>query len=239
MRNVTVFDAPAPSVTRSNPRSRFTGWTMVATGSWRYSWTTSSPARSPVFVTSTLTSIRPPRAGHVRAEPQVVELERRVRQAEAERQLRAGRQVEVLRRVLVVRVGRTAGVLVVVVDRHLADRARERDRQLAARVHLAEQHVRDRVARPARPAPTPRGPRARRRARRDRQRPAVDQHDDERLAGRLDRGHELLLHAGQADVAARGRLAAHGGGLADRDDGDVGARGRRAARRRTRRCRRR
>ena len=73
--------------------------------------------------------------------------ERRVAQPEAELVQRvARREVAVARVVLRRHVARAAGRLVVVVDRHLADRARERDRQLAAGVDLAEQHVGDRVA---------------------------------------------------------------------------------------------
>ena len=79
-------------------------------------------------------------------ERQARQRERRVAEPVAEREQRRHRHVEVLRRVLLVG-RRAAGALVRVVERHLADRARERDRQLAARVDVAEQHVRGGVAR--------------------------------------------------------------------------------------------
>ena len=61
MVNVTVVPWPAARVTRRNPRSLRTGCAMLATGSCKHSWTTWSPATRPVFCTSTLTSMRPPR----------------------------------------------------------------------------------------------------------------------------------------------------------------------------------
>ena len=100
----------------------------------------------------------------------------------------------------------------VVVDRDLAEAARERDRELAARVDLAEQHVGDGVA--GLDAREP-GLEDRRRGGidvRQRQRAAVEEHDDERLARRLDRVDELLLLARQVDLAARGGLTAHARG---------------------------
>ena len=51
--------AGGASVTRSKPRSRRTGCEMLATGSWRYSCTTSSPVSVPVFSTSTEAVIEP------------------------------------------------------------------------------------------------------------------------------------------------------------------------------------
>ena len=91
---------------------------------------------------------RPARVHDRRGQAQVVDLERRVAEAVAELvERRAGADVAVARVVLRRRVTRTAGRLVVVVDRDLADVARERDRQLAAGVDLAEEHVGDAVAR--------------------------------------------------------------------------------------------
>ena len=112
-------------------------------------------------------------------------------------------------------VARPAGRLVVVVDRHLADVAREGHRQLAAGVDLAEEHVGDPVARLDAAEP---GLEDRRRSGVDldqRQRAPVEQHDRERLAGRLDRVDQLLLLAGQVEVGARLGLAAHLARLAE------------------------
>ena len=98
----------------------------------------------------------------------------------------AARDVAVPRRPPHLHVARAARGLVVVVDRHLADPPREGDGQLAARVDLAEHDVGDRVA--GLDAGEPRLE-DRRRVVVDaaqRQRAAAEEHDDERLAGRLD-----------------------------------------------------
>src|SRR3954453_9414629 len=82
-----------------------------------------------------------------RAQAQVRDLELAVAEPVTEHVLRvAAVDVAVARVVLRARVARVTRVLVVVVDRHLADAARERDRQLAAGVDVAEHHVGDRVA---------------------------------------------------------------------------------------------
>ena len=121
------------------------------------------------------------------------------------------------------RVARAAGRLVVVVDRHLADVAREGDRQLAARVDLAEHDVGDGVA--GLDAAEP-GLEDRRRGGvdlRQRQRPAVEQHDRERLAGRLDRvDHCSCWRPGRSRFDARLGLAAHLARLADGEHDLVG-----------------
>jgi hypothetical protein len=57
---LTVFVSPGFSVTRSNPFSSLTGRVTELTTSRRYSCTTSSPARPPVLVTSTLTDCASP-----------------------------------------------------------------------------------------------------------------------------------------------------------------------------------
>ena len=126
-----------------------------------------------------------PVARHARrAQAQVRDLELAVAEPVAEHVLRvAARDVAVARVVLRRRVARATRVLVVVVDRHLADAARERDRQLAAGVDLAEHHVGDRVA--GLDAGEPRLEDRRRVVDHaaERQRAAVEQHDHERLAG--------------------------------------------------------
>ena len=99
--------------------------------------------------------------------------------------------------------------LVVVVDRHLAEPAREGDGELAARVDLAEHHVGDRWARLH-----AREPRLEDRGRvvdhvLQGERAAVEQHHRNRLPGRLDRPEQLLLPAREVEGAARRRLAAH------------------------------
>ena len=54
------------------------------------------------------------------------------------------------------------------------------------------------------------------------ERAAVEQHDDERLAGRGDPVDQLLLLAGQVERRARLGLAAHLAGLAEREHDLVG-----------------
>jgi hypothetical protein len=128
----------------------------------------------------------PPHRG--RAQPQVRDVERRVAEPEAEPEQRvAGGDVAVLRVVLGGLVARPPGRLVVVVDRHLAHPVRERRRQLAAGVDLPEHDVGDRVARLDAREPSLED---RRRVVDDvleRQRSPAEQHDRDRLAGRLDR----------------------------------------------------
>ena len=58
--NVTVCLAPRGSEIRSNPTSVRIGTGADEATSVRYNWTTSSPAISPVFFTSTLTLIGSP-----------------------------------------------------------------------------------------------------------------------------------------------------------------------------------
>ena len=55
--NVTVADSFDAIGTRAKPINARFGRTTDATSSVTYSWTTSSPARSPVFVTVTRTVI--------------------------------------------------------------------------------------------------------------------------------------------------------------------------------------
>src|SRR5205807_10097919 len=76
-----------------------------------------------------------------RAQSKVRQAEGRVTEAVAEGEERRPRHVNVLGRVVVVRVGRAARVDVVVVERLLPDGARERRGQLAAGVHVAEENV--------------------------------------------------------------------------------------------------
>src|SRR5262249_60674333 len=57
--NVTVLFSPAARVIRWKPFSSITGRVTRLTSARRYNWTTSSPARDPVFVTSTDTLVRP------------------------------------------------------------------------------------------------------------------------------------------------------------------------------------
>ena len=108
-----------------------------------------------------------------------------------------------------VRVARPSGPLVVVVDRHLAETARERGGQLAARVDLAEHHVGDRI--PRLDAREPRLEECRHVADDvlERERAAVEQHDRIGLPGRLDRTDQVLLLAREVERAARCRFAAH------------------------------
>src|SRR4029078_10482333 len=81
-----------------------------------------------------------------RGDPEVRVREGRVTEAIAERKERRPWQIEVFRRVVVFLVGGETGVSVIVVEGDLARRAREGDRQLAAGVVIAKQHVGDRVA---------------------------------------------------------------------------------------------
>src|SRR5213078_941819 len=70
--------------------------------------------------------------------------ERRVAQPMAEREERARRKVDVLRRVLL--LGRwPSRVLVIVVNGHLAHAPWKGDGKLAARTHVAEQDIRQRM----------------------------------------------------------------------------------------------
>ena len=57
----------------------------------------------------------------------------------------------------------------------------------------------------------------------ERQRAAVEQHDRDRLAGGLDRGEQVLLPAGQVEVAPDLGLAALAADLAEREHDLVGA----------------
>ena len=66
---------------------------------------------------------------------------------------------------------------------------------------------------------------------RDHQRPAAEQHHHDRLAGGGDGIHQLLLAAGQAQLCARARLAAHVGAFANHQHHHVGSLGRRHRRR--------
>ena len=100
-----------------------------------------------MLVTVTVARTRPLRRHGRVVERETRDRERRVAEPEAERVQRVARaQVAVARVVLLGHVAGTPGRLVVVVDRHLSDPLRERDRQLAARVDLPEDDVGDRVA---------------------------------------------------------------------------------------------
>src|SRR5581483_350887 len=77
---------------------------------------------------------------------EIAVFEFRVREPEAKRIQRPDRYVEVFARVLVVRIRRSAGGKMRVVDRHLPDRPGNGHRQLGARIDIAEEHVGDRVA---------------------------------------------------------------------------------------------
>ena len=103
--NVTVVLCPGASVTRWNPSSLRTGCRMLVTFSCMYSWATSAPAGEPVLVNVPLTVTRPVGRHAGGRQAQVRQRERRVGQPVPERVLRRVVHVEVLRRVLVVRVG--------------------------------------------------------------------------------------------------------------------------------------
>ena len=85
-------------------------------------------------------------------------------------------------------------------------RARVRHRQLAARIHVAEQHVRDRRA-PFQPRIEPEDDRLRRVGDRlNDARPPLDEHEHDRFAGGQDRAREPELRVRQREVVdvARG-----------------------------------
>ena len=117
----------------------------------------------------------------------------------AEREERRGGAVDVV----ALPAAAAARRLVVVEDRHLADAPRHRDGQASARDRQSPNSTSAMASPPSSPgshASSSGGdvlgdPR-------QRERPAVDQHDDRRRAGRDDRLDELLLHARQAEVAA-------------------------------------
>ena len=126
--------------------------------------------------------------------------------------------------------------MVAVRQRELADVARHGDRQLAARVHDAGEHVGDRV----RPG-IARHPREQDRGAvlgrpRQRQRAAADDDEHDRRAGRDHGLEQLLLPAEEpepgpiAELAGR-RVVGQPRSLAEHDDGDVGVAGERHGRR--------
>ena len=104
---------------------------------------------------------------------------------------------------------------------NLADGLGERDRQLAGRIVVAEQDVGDRAA--AELALEPRFDDRRCVAIDpvDRERPAVQQDDDHRLARVVDRLRELQLEAGEIQAGPRTALADQLLVLAEDDDGGV------------------
>ena len=109
----------------------------------------------------------------------------------------------------------------IVIERYLADRTRERRRQFAARIRVAKKYIGDR-----RSAHRSRVPCFEYRRRIlsqpiDRQRPAVFQNDSVRFAGRVDRFDEIELAARQIDVRSRPGLAADVAYLADNDDSKI------------------
>src|SRR6185436_3400962 len=92
--------------------------------------------------------------------------------------------------------------LLVVVGGKLPDRARERDRQLAARVGLAEEDLRERRSALLPEVPALEDRRDARRHVVDRERPAADQEGDRRLARREHRLDEIVLLAEQVEAVA-------------------------------------
>ena len=151
-----------------------------------------------------------------RLDAQARVLERRVAQPEPEREERLAGEVEV--------VVAAAGRLVVVDERQLPLGHRERDRQPAGRVGVAEEDVRHGVA-----ALLARIPGVDDRADaveppRHRDGAAADQDDDDRLAGRGDGLDQLLLAAGQREERAVAELPFLDAGD---DDGDVALAGER------------
>src|SRR5262245_14025613 len=86
------------------------------------------------------------RSGHTDAggaETQIAERERRVTEAMPEGKERRPWRVEILRGVLLLFIRWTSGGLLIVVQRFLPHRARERHRQMTAWIHRAEDHVSD------------------------------------------------------------------------------------------------
>ena len=210
--------AGAPAERRSPPRPRGTA------GSPR------RRARSDVFVTSSSIVTVAPRSSASRSISWCEQSWRRVREggvarAVPERELRPEVEVEVLRRVLLLHVvgpcsptstvdsvsepphaRGPAGALVRVVDRHLADRARERHRQPSGGLGIAEQHVDDRCGRLGAAVPRLDDGGGGVDPVRDDERPPVLEHDRERGPRGRHLPDQLLLPPGQAQIAARRRL---------------------------------
>ncbi len=138
------------------------------------------------------------------AQAQLAELEARVGEAVAERPERQVRAVHVV----LVPHRPAAGGLVGVVQGHLPDVARHGHRQLAARAHVTEEHLGDRLR-----AGFPGYPGVKDGSRqggltRDGQWAARDEHDDDRGPGGCHGCHQLGLAAREAELAAVARLAA-------------------------------
>ncbi len=153
---------------------------------------------------------------------EVREAECRVAEAVAERVKRRVRNVQVFRRVFFGFLYRAARAAVIVIERDLPDRARERDREFAAGVRVAEERVRDSGARHR--AAIPRfedggrifsdpvnGKRA-----------AVHQNDGVRFSRGVDGLDEVELAAGKIEARTRRCLAREIGIFADGDYGEIG-----------------
>ncbi len=135
---------------------------------------------------------------------QIAVLEARVAQPIAELIQRLGAQFHVI----ALPMRPPARQLVAVEDRDLPRVARHRDRQLAAGIVIAKQHVRDRVRAFFAGQPRVQNRRDVRRDPRDRLRTPADQHHHDRRAGFGHRFHELLLHARQPEFGAVACFAA-------------------------------
>ena len=114
----------------------------------------------------------------------------------------------------------------IVVERNLAQDARESDREPPARVDVAEQHVRRRVPRLDAQEPRLDDRRHMVRGPFEDQRPAVHQDQHDGRACRRDRLQELLLDTRQTQRRTTGCLAAHVAPLAEHEDRDFRLAGR-------------
>ena len=205
---MTVRVPPAPSVTRSNPRRRRTGWERLATGSCRHTAPPRRPPRRRCWS-------RCPRRDRA-VLPHLVRVQRQVR--DLERRCSSGRN----RRVQRVtgsgcpgsasstsrRVARPTRGLVVVVDR---DRPTRRGNETGSfPPGLTLPNTTSATALPASVAREPglEDRRARGIDPSQRQRPAVEQHHHERLAGGLDCRRSGPPASGQIDLGAGGGLPA-------------------------------
>ena len=205
-RNRAMPVSPGSSAIFVTPLSSSVGRATLATRSRTNRNTVSSAARAPSFVTSTDTSIASPSRRALRADAQIRVDEPAVREAEAERKERRVRRVEIFAREVVLRILRPAGIALTVEQRNLPERARPRDRRSARRRHAARQHVGDRVTRLGAGEPRDEQRVGPLREPRNDQRPAAEQHDDDRYFVRAraleHRLGERALLAGQLGVGA-------------------------------------
>ncbi len=150
----------------------------------------------------------------------LIELEAGIAETVAEGIERLACDVPVARREVGAVFG-LVGEVVVVVERLLACGVCPADGKFATRVHIAEENVSDRVATFGAGIPGFEDRRNVARGPADVERTAILKYEDNRLACRCNGLEHLLLDAGQIHGGARGRFAAHDGGLTHNGDHDV------------------